>query len=364
MAQTGMGGRGRRPLRPDPENGWVDWEWLGHGGSTGAEPRLDLSAGRLVAGSQRRSGTARGSQADTPPDRSGDAQGVALSEPGWIGVGLWRVDPALLRVEAPEVSVGLGSLHGGLRVLWPVDGEDLSGLDVLRRALGEQARWLGMWDGTRRVGQWTLGRFDGELPPIPGGELLVPWVPGLWRASELAGLGSWAMDQGADAVIPLAIAGSPKQLRELVDWTGVSEARGLRLFLQDGASGEGQSELAEHRAALAETGVRSWFERCPAHPRPRLEWVRRVSGCLGLLALLGAGIRSTGFVEGHRQAARRLEVEQVDVRDLLAEGNLRLLDWLDRRVRHTLMEWFASSSELNGEPPELERMRARIGSAA
>ena len=343
----------RTTVRPEPENGWVDWELVcetlpptaGSGGF-----RLDLSRGRLVD-----NGLRAGARPLSRASRGFEAGGEE-----WVGTGL-VVAHSCRWSDGWRGAIGaLQSLRGGLRVVSPYEGATSETFEELRATLTGDASLLPMVDGTARVGDWTRGRFSESVSEPPrSAELLVPWVPGLWRTAEFEQLGSWAQSRGFAAVIPIAVDGDPRLLRGFAERVGLSEDRSLRLFLQDGES----SAVSDHRAVLAASGIRSWFERTPDHPLPQVERTRRVCGALGLLSVLGSGRRSTGWVEGHRQAARRLEMERIDVRDLLAHNNLRLLGWLDRRVRTTLTEWFALDPDLAGEPPILDRLRGEIGSS-
>lgn len=348
-----------RPVRPEPENGWIDWELVVDPevtGAPGTDPafRLDLASGRLTREAPRRGATIAPT-AGTTVEAPMDGDGRRRLDDLWLGTGLLVLD-SVAATGLSDLST-LRSLGGPLRVVWTEQAARAGALDRLRSAMAGQTRWRGIQDATAKVGQWTRGRLS-DTPASPGTEeLMVPWAPGLWRARELEALGTWASSQGYAAVIPLVVDGSPRLLREFAGRVELNEERTLRLFVQEGDT----SSLADHRAALASGGVRWWFERISEHPLPRLERIRRVSGALGLLGVLGSDRRPTGWIEGHRQAARRLETERIDVRDLLAEGNLRLLEWLDQRVGETLVEWFEADPGLGGQPPALVRLRGEVG---
>lgn len=337
---------GRRALRPEPENGWLDWELVGvlAGAPLDRDSlRIDLPSGRLLAGS---AGPTQSESLASRPER-------------WDGTGLLAVTGMTGAPLGEELLRGLESLHGALRLVHSSEPTVEGLLDELRGRLPDTARLDCVFDGTRWIGDWVRGRFANGEPSAPAGDLLVPWIAGLWTASEMEDLAAWAAQRGFGAVVPVVVEPEPRTLRRFAEQVELSESRTLRLFLQGGAGGAPvEHRLDEHRTAIDRSGLRWWIDRIPDHPSVRFERIRRVSGALGLLGLLGAGRESTGWVEGHRQAARRLEVERIDVRDLLRDGNLRLLDWLDRRVQDTLTGWFAATRALDGEPPALERLRA------
>ncbi len=194
--------------------------------------------------------------------------------------------------------------------------------------------------------------------------LAAPLIGGLVSRQTLASWLAWASLNEVTSIVPIQVTPDPKASRRLLDWArAVGEPLDpsveMALFQSD------PLEVRDAASMIAASEMRWWID-----PEPNGAGGRGVrNGLVAAQLLLLADVAGwlgepLGFVEGHRQAARRVGGFEHDAWSLVQGGNLRLLDWLDQRAVATLEEWVAAASgesaEPSSEPPALGRFRSRF----